>query len=241
MRILRKLLPIVCAATLPTMAMAQDYQWEVSGGYTIVDDIDVDVFAATGTYHWQQVSTQGQPLAEAAFLENVGGLSLNYQLVDFDFGDADQWDVAADYYFTSGLYLAGRFSTPEFGDDTFGASIGFKPVNGLLLAVDVDDNGDDIDYAGRVKYVAKFAGETAVGVDVVIGEDAYMLGGNYYFNSSFDVGANLSVNDDLDSSVLNLEAKYFFAPNVWASANYGSDFFGDVDVSVWGLAAGLRF
>ncbi|BFM10884.1 putative porin [Simiduia litorea] len=241
MRILRKLLPLVCVATLPTMAIAQDYQWELSAAYTTEDESEVDAINVAGTYHWQQVSTQGHPLAEAAFLENVGGLSLNYLTIDTPFGDADAWNVSADYYFDSGLYLAGRYTTPDEGDDTFGASIGFKPVNGLLLALDADDNGDDIDYAGRVKYVAKLAGESAFGLDAVIAEDTYTLGGDYYFNSAFNLGANVVVYDEADSSVLNLEAKYFFAPNVWASATYGTDVSGDADLSVWGLAAGVRF
>ncbi|MDN3639016.1 putative porin [Simiduia curdlanivorans] len=241
MRILRKLLPLVCVAVLPTMAMAQDYQWEVSGSYEADDDADLDVFSAIGTYHWQKVSTQGHPLAEAAFLENVGGLSLNYELSDSGDSDKDAWQVSADYYFDSGLYLAGRYNTPDEGDDTFGASIGFKPVNGLLLALDADDNGDDIDYAGRVKYVAKLAGDSALGLDAVIAEETYTLGGDYYFNSAFSLGADVIINDEADSSVLTFEAKYFFAPNVWASANYGTDVSGDADVSLWGLAAGVRF
>ena len=61
------------------------------------------------------------------------------------------------------------------------------------------------------------------------------------FSYSIFIGANVVVNDDADSSVLNLEAKYFFAPNFWASANYGTDISGDADVSVVGLAAGVRF
>lgn len=241
MRALRKILSVACVATLPAVAAAQDYQVEVNAGYVSDTEYDIDAVALGGTYHWQQVSTAGNPLAEAAFLERVGGISVNYLNVDTNAGDFDAWALEADHYFDGGFYLAGRYTMPDEGDNTWGASVGFVPVDGLLLAVDADDNGDDVDYTGRVKYVGKLAGDTAWGLDAAIADETYTLGASYFFNAAFNIGADLIVQDEADSTALALEAKYFFTPAVWASAAYSTDVAGDAEISTWGIAAGLRF
>ncbi|UTA48912.1 putative porin [Simiduia sp. 21SJ11W-1] len=241
MRAIRNFLSVACFAALPAVAGAQDYQLEVEAGYVTDTESDIDAINVGGTFHWRQVSTAGSPLAEAAFLDRVGGVSVDYLRIDTDFGDFDAWSLEADHYFDSGLYLAARGTFPDEGDDTWGASVGFVATEGLLLVLDADDNGDDIDYTGRAKYVGKLAGDTAWGLDVAIADEVYGVGANYFFSAAFLIGADITLYDEADATTLGLEAKYFFTPRFWGSANYNTDVAGDADLSTWGIAAGLRF
>jgi hypothetical protein len=242
MRMLHKLFPLVCLVALPSVAMAADYQAELTGYYSTDTESDVDWLGAGGTYHWQKVSTAGNPLAEAAFLERIGGVSVTMNRADSDFGTFDIWALSANHYFDSGLYLAAGYAMPEEGDNTWGASVGFVPVDGLLLTVDAHEDGnDDVDYSGSAKYVGKLAGDTAWGARLSVDDESYSVGGDYYFSAAFNVGASVSMSDDGDYGAATLNVKYFFTPNVWTAAHYATDVVGDADTSAWGLAAGIRF
>lgn len=236
---MRKISLAVALAAAPFLASAQDYQFELNAGYanTDLEVFDFDTTTLAGTFYWNQVSTAGHPLAEAAFLERQGGLTFSYTNID----DFDIWGLQADHYFDNGLYVAGRYNIPEEGDDTYGASIGFSPAAGLLFVLDADDDSEDVNYAGRVKYVGNLQGDTAFGLEAGVAEDTVTISGDYFFNRQFSVGAEILNDSDADYTLLGVEAKYFIAPNFWASAGFGTDVSGDVDTTVWQIEAGLRF
>lgn len=235
----RKISLAVALAAAPFLATAQDYQFEVKASYANIEEesTDSDVTTLAGTFYWNQVSTAGHPLAEAAFLERQGGLTVGYLNVE----DFDTWSLEADHYFDSGLYLAGRYNMPEEGDNTFGASIGFSPAAGLLFVLDADDDSEDINYAGRVKYVGELQGDAAFGLEAGVAEDTVSISGDYFFNRQFSVGAEIVNDSDIDYTLLGVEAKYFIAPNFWAGAGVGTNVSGDADTTVWQIEAGLRF
>lgn len=236
---LRKISAAVALIAAPVLATAQDYQFEVAAQYlnAEVESFDYDVTAVEGTYYWQQVATAGHPLAEAAFLERQGGLTVGYA----DSEGANAWSLAADHYLSNGLYLAGRYTSPDEGDDTWGASLGYSPAAGLLFVVDADDDSEDINYTGRVKYVAALQGERAYGLEAAIADETVTLSGDYFFNRNFSVGASVADDSDADVTLATVDAKFFFAPNFWVAGSVGSNIGGDVDTTVWAVEAGLRF
>lgn len=241
---LRKISFAVALVAAPVFASAQDYRFEVSGAYSTTDiknSSNIDLANVQGTFYWDQVNTAGHPLAEAAFLERQGGLTINYLNTSIGSFDNDTWSLAGDYYFDNGIYVAGRYSTPDEGEDTWGASLGYSPAAGLLFVVDADDNGDEWDYTGRVKYHTDLSGETSLGVDATVADKLYTLGGDYYFNRNFSVGAELAYDSDADYTGLAADVKYFFTPVFWVEGNVGTNVSGDADFTAWTVAAGFRF
>lgn len=236
---LRKISAAIALIAAPVLATAQDYQLEVSAQYLNleVESYDFDAIAVEGTYYWQKVTSAGHPFAEAAFLARQGGLTVGYADVD----EADAWSLAADHYLANGLYLAGRYGSPDEGDDTWGASVGYSPFAGLLFVLDADDDSEDINYTGRVKYVAALQGERAYGLEASLVEETLAVSGDYFFNRRFSLGAELVDDGDADLTLASVNAKYFIAPTFWVAASVGSNLGGDYDATLWGVEAGLRF
>src|SRR5262245_32069582 len=77
---LRNLATELLVALAPAAALADDYQWEVKGAYDrdLPDDDffgEPDTVSLTGTWYFKPVSTEGVPLAEAAYLGRASSLS----------------------------------------------------------------------------------------------------------------------------------------------------------------------
>ncbi|HEY0975362.1 MAG TPA: putative porin [Solimonas sp.] len=230
-------------------ALAQDYQWDASLGYT---DFENDSALSAGiTYHLDRVKTAGHPLAEAAFLERSSNLSLGY--VTFDDADADAIGVAGEFYFDQ-LYLSGGYTAAEIGGvdvDTISARIGWMLADGFRLAAGIDRVDADVpnvdarnDIAIEAKYVTKMEGGTALNLqasvtllDDPIDDELFEVRGDYYFNPAFSVGAGVSIADD--DTNYGIGARYFFTPTFSGGLLYETANDGDDDVISAALT--LRF
>src|SRR5262245_33257940 len=97
MRHLRTLGPLLLLTLAPAAALADDYRFEVKGSYDRAmpdsDELlgDPDVTALSGTWYFAPVSTDGVPLAEAAFLGRASSLSATLARLEvFDTGLNEQ-------------------------------------------------------------------------------------------------------------------------------------------------------
>ncbi|UZJ43487.1 putative porin [Marinimicrobium sp. C6131] len=180
-KITRCILP--AALLLPTVgALADEYQWELSGHYSQIDTstTDIDNVSVSGTYYFSPVETRDHPLAEAAFLERESNLSVRHSRIDRssqdqeivdDFGSytilgtdatTDRTDISAEFYVPGDLFYVGltarRFDydsdSPFSSDTTWNASLGLTPVEGLLVySTFYEDQELDENWNLNAKYV----------------------------------------------------------------------------------------
>lgn len=238
----------LAAALVSGSALAQDFQWEASAGYT---DLDGDsVLDAQVSYFLDRVATKGHPLAEAAFLERASNFTLGY--ADADDADSDTIGITGEFYFDQ-LYLRGGYASTDAAGtdiDTISARVGWVIADGLRVAAGVDRVDFDVpgvdesnDVVVEAKYVTKLSGETALNVEGSVtfldqaDDEVFALSGDYYFNSALSVGAALSFADDDNNYGVN--ARYFFTPVLSITASYNTVNDGDDDV--FGARLTLRF
>jgi hypothetical protein len=237
---LRSLAPILLVALAPAAAFADDYRFEVKGTYNrdIPDSDffdDVDHTTLSGTWYFKPVSTDGVPLAEAAFLGRSSYLSA--LVAQFDsFVDTHLYAQSASVgfyipetiFFVSGGAARGQGVTAinptrkEYFTRWF-ADVGVAPLDGLLLTSHLEEGGytpnitaryvgklpNSHYYAGSVNIVEPDGGSTSYGVDF-----------DYYFDDT----ASLGVGYDHGGDTFELRAQKFFSKN-WAvgASGYTAD------------------
>lgn len=118
------LVPIIALGALAyaTCVSADDYQTEISAGYSNQDAqySDADQYSLSGRYYFKPVDTSTGPLAEAAFLQRSSSVALNYTRGDWDYhypqpegrgtrgsGNFDSYSVNADFYLPNSIFYAG--------------------------------------------------------------------------------------------------------------------------------------
>ena len=249
---LRGLGSLLLIALAPAMALADDYQFEVRGGFDQGSDLDIDVASLGGAWYFSPVSTNDVPLAEAAYLGRASFLSGGLALVDFLDTTLDVQNLKVGYYIPNTMfyaavgalheeYIVAASSTfTETRDDTrwFG-SLGIAPLEGLLVTTEFREDGYDPNITAR--YVGKlpnnhfYAGSVSI-ADMGFGGRSDMTYGidfDYYFDDSTSVGVGFDHGIRPDSAGgfvggadrLELRAEKFFSKS-WAAgvSAYTSDF-----------------
>ena len=248
---LRGLGSLLLIALAPAAALADDYRFEVRGGFDRQDlGVDIDVASLDGTWYFAPVSTSNVPLAEAAYLGRASFLSGGLALIDFLDTTLDAEDVKVGYYIPGTMFYAAvgalheeniiafssTFTETRYDTRWFG-TLGITPLDGLLVTTDFHEHGYDANITAR--YVGKlpnnhfYAGSVSL-ADMGYGETAYGLDFDYYLDDSTSVGVGFdgrSARFDSDARLvgggnrLELRAEKFFSKS-WAAgvSAYTADF-----------------
>jgi hypothetical protein len=208
---LRSHASVLLLALAPAAALADDYRFDIKGAFdraTPSDDFfgDFDTTRLAGSWYFAPVSTDGRPLAEAAFLGRAS--SVDVSLAHYTAFERDLSGQAASVsYYIPGtmLYAAAGARHLEFptilnsagasglDDDTnwFG-TIGIAPLDGLLVTTSLGEGGYQPNIAAR--YVGKlpndhfYAGSVSI-LDPDGGDTAYKIDFDYYLDRTFSLGA----------------------------------------------------
>jgi hypothetical protein len=233
---LRSLASVFLLALAPAAAVAEDFRLEVQGGFD--RDLpsgdtfgDFDTLTLAGTWYFAPVSTDGVPLAEAAFLGRASSLSAIAARFEWQFESLDTHLNAqaarVGYYFPGTMFYAGvgvsrgqsitaissTIVQKEYVTDWFG-TLGIAPLDGLLITTDLQEHGYDPNITAR--YVGKlpndhfYAGSVSM-VDPDRGDTSFGLDFDYYFDESSSLGVGYADGDDQ----WELRAEKFFSKS-WA-------------------------
>jgi putative general porin len=228
---LRNLATLLLVALAPAMALADEYQWEVKGAYDRDlpgDDFfgDPDTLSLAGTWYFKPVSTDGVPLAEAAYLGHASSLSVIAARFEIFDTHLNAQALGAEYYLPNTLFYAGAgIARSEVAysiapdvikdyENSWYATLGIAPVDGLLLTTTTRKGGYEPNLTAR--YVSKlpnghfYAGGVSV-VDPDFGDTSVGFDFDYYLDDSSSLGVGYTDADD----EWRIRAEKFFAKN-WA-------------------------
>jgi len=239
---LRSLAPVLLLALAPAAALADDYRFEITGAFDrdlpagdFFDDIDTTTLS--GTWYFKPVSTDGVPLAEAAFLGRSSYLSAIAARFDGFFdthlnaqGASVGFYIPETIFFVGGGGSRGQAVTAinstivqkEYFTSWFG-TVGVAPLDGLLISTHLEEGGYDPNitarYVGKLPNSHFYAGSVDL-VDPDGGDISYRADFDYYFNDSTSLGVGYAHNGD----VIELRAEKFFS-KTWSAgvSAYTSD------------------
>jgi hypothetical protein len=210
---------IAAAIALPLCAQADDYRAELGVGFehTSFDGEGVPnarEYGVAGTYYLEPVTTDGLPLAEAAFLNRSSFVRAGTARAEFGDGKIDIFHATAGYYMPDTIFY-GELSFTYLDDfspgdrSIFSGAFGVTPIDGLLVLTRFDEDGWDPNVTA--KYVGKlpnahFYAATVSAVDPDEGDVDVRLDVDYFLDTTLSVGAGVGRHD------WTLRAEKFFTP-----------------------------
>lgn len=235
-------------------AYAQDnYRTEMSVNYDSSkdDDIEVKIYGIMAGIHFSPVDTTGHPLAEADFLERVGGIALTVGKMEAKSGstsvDADGPFygllvalMKPDYPLTANVMYfktETEFAAPYDGEitvDSYGFNIGKFISDGLLAFVGYSHTESDISFAGLLESKRK-TNDYSTGVKYV---------NELHDNAAFNIEADLAISqfdggdDDGSNTIFGLSGDYYFTNRTSLGAGFDINI-GD-DKSDEGISFGIN-
>lgn len=255
----KSLIATALFAGLAITGTANAYQSEIGGNYSYLDPEysgGVSQFGLNGTYYFNPVQTRNSPLAEAAFLDKSSNVSAVAQYGNNSGVKNSTYGIAGEYYVPNSQFYLGAGvarnevslkNTPVDQKTTlYNAEVGYLPAPGLLVAVgvqgyDVKDGSDGADPTLRAKYVTQ-VGQHDVNLEArgVFGSNnnrQYYVGGDYYIDKTFSVGADYTKDKSLDQDQWGITAKKFIYQNLSVDGRIG---FGD-NYNTYTLGGSYRF
>lgn len=210
--ILAATIALTCASSI---ALAQDYSFEVGANYTNVDPDEgrsSDYIGAYGEYHFQPVRVGNNPLAEAAFINRSSNVYV------FGYEDLDVLHAGVDFYIPDTIFYVGaEFSrTDRDGQDNnndVGVRLGLTPVTGLQIWTQYwDEPGYDANL--HAKYVMPLGGGTFLNLDGSYTDgdenDTLTAGADFYFDQTFSVGVAFADDDAWVEDAYTVRSRKFF-------------------------------
>lgn len=217
MKITRILVALGLALACGT-ALANTYQIEGSVDYhhTAGTGHSDDRFSLRADYYFTPVLTLNHPLAEAAFLERTTRVRVQSDL------EFDWMTLGGDFYFPNSSFYAGAaLVRRENGDSETRllGTVGFLPVEGLLVTTSLTDKGYDPNL--RAKYVTHLGGSNFVNVEAEFVERRFdnllSVLADFYINRSWSIGAGYA---DNYGDELTLRTRKFFHNDFSAELTY---------------------
>jgi hypothetical protein len=190
-------------------AIADTYQAEV-GANAARWDLDginssVNSYGVNGKYYFNAVKTDNLPLAEAAYLGKNSSAFLNLTRQDGHgyILDNKRYSAGVEVYIPENfLYIKVEGVNQRYtGDSDTSAltTIGLTPLDGLRVSTSWDS---DEGYNANVdaKYVAALGNDHYINVEASLADTDWgtfkAIGGDYYFDNTFSVGAEVTDNDN---------------------------------------------
>lgn len=239
---LKNLSTAIAFTLCSTAAMANTYQGEVGllAGQIDSDIGDADIVGINGEYFFDAVDTNNKPLAEAAFLQEAGGVHAIYTETDFDGAKLKSGGISIDHYFGDSIFYAGvgALAVDADGekDDTWTVTAGVTPLAGWLLTTTYID-AVDYEFNLSSKYVTQLGGDTAINFELgyAVGaddeDDTISAALDYYFTRNLSLGAFTS---SAEETATGVRGRYFFNEKISAEASYQTE--DDVDTVLLGVA-----
>lgn len=223
-------------ALSPAAVWSQTYQSEVGAQlrFIEVDDRGSDTsLGLRAEYHFVPVQTRSHPLAEASFLEQSTRIFARTEQ-DFDY-----LTVGGELYIPDTMfYVAGALVRTDYRKSETEAvvTLGLTPIDGLRVTTSFTDHGYDLNL--HAKYVTALSGGNFVHLEAEVadrdGDDYLNLGGDFYFNRYWSLGAAYT---DNYGDEFTLRSRRFFSNELSGELS-----FTDTD---WGyrmqVGAALRF
>ncbi len=188
-------------------AIADTYQAEVGASAARWDadgiNSSLNNYEANGKYYFNLVKTDNLPLAEAAYL----GKNSNAFLVASRnyghgfFADSKNYSGGVEVYIPENfLYIKVEGVHQRYSDSDTSAitTIGLTPLDGLRVTTSWDS---DESYHANIdaKYVTALGNGQYINVEAGLADTDFgtykAIGGDYYFDNTFSVGAEVSDND----------------------------------------------
>ncbi len=248
----KQLLVTAVATIISAGAYAQDYDFELRGGMNNTD-IDlpgadsIETYHLGGSYYFNTVSTENVPWGEAAFLNRASNIFGDISYSENTGNDVSSGKLGVEVFIpNTDIYAELNYLTVDSNgddDDRWQGSIGYLPVDGLLLTTTFTEN---VDYDPNVaaKYVMLLEGGTALnlhgGFTLMDDTTAYNAGVDYYFTEATSLGFEYSDLTDTfgqDVATKTLRGKHFFDDSFYLSAFYTDTKY----VDTYGVELGLRF
>ncbi len=223
---------LALALFLTSTAFADDYRWEVKGRFDRDQAPgpfgDVDGVNLVGTWYFEPVSTDGVPLAEAAFLGRASRLSAAVARFEILDEGLNVQGANVGYYIPDTMFYAGagvsRGQTitainssvvlKEY-DTTWFGTLGVTPLDGLLVTTNFDEDGYDPNvtarYVGKLPNAHFYAGSVGL-VDPDQGDLSFEIDFDYFIDESTSLGAGYTDAGDR----WEVRAEKFFS-NTWAA------------------------
>jgi hypothetical protein len=216
-----KMLVAACSLIASTMAFAESYQAEVNLAAQRIDndglDSDQKDYSLGGIYYFNAVSTDNLPLGEAAYLGKNSNVFAGVSHWPKQHGNPDfqLYTAGAEFFIPENfLYVkagASRYDGAGESENDWFTSVGITPLDGLLITTDYfHDEGYDANI--HAKYVTAI-GNQFINLEAGItdGDDdtEYEIGGDFYFDTTFSVGAEYSDTDDFGEAYTLRTTKFF--------------------------------
>ena len=233
---------LLLAATSP--AIADDYRAEARAWAALArnDGPDGKAYGLVGTYYFGDVSTDGVPLGEAAFLGRESRMSLQATRSGAGGDYSNYQSLDSEIYIPSRvpLYVAAgitRFETLDYDPNTFeprrghdtgwNAAIGVTPLDGLRVATRFYEN---VSYYSNLdaRYVGGFGNGRWFGVGLNLAKpDNYKLTWGLTADFFPDRTWRLGVAYEDASDTTWLVAEKFFTSRASVMFGYVDSFYGD--------------
>lgn len=227
----------------PGIALAAPYQFEIDARYTEMGA--ASVIGVGGRYHYQIVDTRDHPLAEAAFLQKAGAISIDTSKANFgsDSPTTHMTSITADYFFPNTKYYAAvsgakrtsggepeRFHSLSNTRNRWGITVGVLPIEGLLVTNSFSKDDPIVNL--HAKYVRPLKGEAALSIEAYRNFVSF----DYYTDRTFSLG--LSLSDRGSSTSTGIRARKFFTPQLSGQLAYTSS---QRSADTWSLGLAYRF
>ena len=228
----RTLMSLLLLALAPAASSADDYRLQITGAFdrATPDNFpgDLDTLNLSAAWFFAPVSTDGVPLAEAAFLGRASSLNAVVSRVEVFGTHLNAQAAGVSYYLPDTMFYArvgaqrvetaiGLSSTAvvtEYDTQWVGA-LGLAPLDGLLVTTEFDEDGYDPNitarYVGKLPNSHFYAGSVSI-VEPDFGDTYIAVDFDYFLDDSTSLGAGYSDRDER----LELRAEKFFSPN-WAA------------------------
>lgn len=212
-------------------SIAESYQADLGVGAIRWDDNDSGNFynnyRVGGSYYFNEVSTGGKPLAEAAYLGGNSNVFAGFTRSSYLKNDpsVEAYTAGAEFFIPeSFLYVrAGAVRSSSSGkhsSDWF-TTIGVTPVDGLLISTDyANDAGYDANLSA--KYVTALGSDHFINIEAGVYDREYgtdkKVGGDFYFDSTLSIGG--AVTEILEKEYYEVRTRKFFTHNFSGNLSY---------------------
>lgn len=229
-----------------SFAIAAPYQVEVGASATRSElnfsNGLINTYEADGKYYFKLVKTDNLPLAEAAYLGKASNafISLIKNSAHGYPDDSKIYSGGVEVYIPEDfLYvkIEGVHQRYDSSSDTsFNATLGLTPLDGLRVTTTW--NSDESYHANLgAKYVTALGNGQYINLEAGLADTEWgtykMIGGDYYFDNTFSIGAEVS-DDDFGTNYL-VRTRKFFTESFSGELAYADYEYGNA------LAAGISY
>jgi hypothetical protein len=240
----RRAMGVTVLMACSAAACAADYRFEASASYdreTVAGSFfeNTDTMNLAGAWYFEPVSTEGVPLAEAAFLGRASRVSAVLARIDVLGTHLNAQAASVGYYFPDSMFYASAglsrvenitaISSTVIEKDhrtAWSGQLGIAPLEGLLITTRIEEGGYEPNitarHVGKLSNSRFYAGSVTL-VEPDVGDTFIALDFDYYLNSTASVG--LGYADGAER--WEIRGQKFFSERWALAASLHTDDFGD--------------